>query len=150
MADDRVLPMLSALDLFAGLSPRVLRRIEESGEVHSYDDGQMVLSAGEPTAGFRAFSHAGVLMHVILSGSALVRVQGEQVATLGPGAYFGELSLIDGGPRSADVVAGERGLTTFALPKWSFDELLRDHPEVAVPMLRVVGGRLRRAEARHH
>jgi CRP/FNR family transcriptional regulator, cyclic AMP receptor protein len=150
MADDRVLALLSAVDLFAGLKPKVLGRIADSGEVVSYDAGATVLSAGEPTAGFRAFSPAGVSMHVIVSGSALVRVRDELVATLGPGAYFGELSLVDGGPRSADVAAGDSGLTTFALPKWSFDELLRDHPEVAVPMLRVVSTRLRRAEAREH
>ena len=74
-----------------------------------------------------------------------VDVEGD--ATLGEGAYFGELSLVDGGPRSAGVVAGDGGLTTFAIPKWTFDELLTKHPEVAVPMLRVLCGRLRRAEA---
>jgi len=150
MVDDKVLALLHTVDLFAGLKPRVLGRIADSGEVVSYDAGAAVLFAGEPTAGFRAFSPAGVSMHVIVSGSAVVRVGSEVVATLGSGAYFGELSLIDGGPRSADVAAGDGGLTTFALPKWSFDELLKDHPEVAVPMLRVVGGRLRRAEAREH
>ena len=148
--DDKVIALLHTVDLFAGLKPKVLNRIADSGEVLHYDAGDTVLSAGEPTAGFRAFSSGGVSMHVIVSGSAVVRVRGEQVASLGPGAYFGELSLIDGGSRSAAVAAGDGGLTTFALPKWSFDELLKDHPEVAVPMLRVVGGRLRRAEAREH
>jgi CRP-like cAMP-binding protein len=74
-------------------------------------------------------------------------VNGRTVDTLGPGEYFGELSLIDGQPRSADVVAGDGGLSTFALPRWSFDELLTSHPEIAIPILRVVAARLRRAEA---
>ena len=70
--------------------------------------------------------------------------------TLGAGDYFGELALIDGKPRSADVVAGDSGLTTFALPKWEFDTLVKEHPEVLLPMLRVVVARLRRAEAAGH
>jgi CRP/FNR family transcriptional regulator len=73
--------------------------------------------------------------------------RGTVVGTVGPGAYFGELSLIDGEPRSAEVVAGDDGLQTFALTKWSFEALMEEHPEVAVPMLRVMTARLRRAEA---
>ena len=42
--------------------------------------------------------------------------------------------------------AGDQGMTTFALDKWTFAELLEEHPEVAVPMLRVMIARLRAAE----
>ena len=45
------------------------------------------------------------------------------------------------------MVAGDSGLMTFALPKWEFDAVVKDHPEVLLPMLRVVVARLRRAEA---
>jgi CRP-like cAMP-binding protein len=147
MSDDRLIATLGQVDLFAGLSPRVLRRIAESGGVGSYEAGTEVIHAGDPVSGFRVFSHEGVDMHVVLAGSAEVRVNGHTVGTLGAGSYFGELSLIDGKPRSADVLAGPAGMTTFALAKWSFDDILKAHPEVAVPMLRVVAGRLRRAES---
>lgn len=147
MSDERLITALGQVDLFAGLSPRVLRRIAESGGVSSYEAGAEVIHAGDAVSGFRVFSHKGVDMHVVLAGSAEVRVHGQTVGTLGPGAYFGELSLIDGKPRSADVLAGPAGMTTFALAKWSFDDVLKDHPEVALPMLRVVAGRLRRAES---
>jgi CRP/FNR family transcriptional regulator, cyclic AMP receptor protein len=139
---------LGSVDLFTGLRPAVLTRIVESGHVVEHPGGAEIVSAGEPVSGFRAFSPKGVEMHVVLSGHAVVRVNGQEVGTLPPGAYFGELSLIDGQPRSADIIAGPDGLSTFALPKWSFDEMLHDHPEVAVPMLRVVTARLRRAEAK--
>lgn len=147
MSDDQLVAVLGQVDLFAGLRPRVLRRIAESGGVGSFEPGTLVIHAGDPVSGFRVFSHKGVSMHVVLKGSAEVSVRGKQVGTLGPGAYFGELALIDDKPRSADVSAGPNGLTTFALAKWQFDDIIKDHPEVALPMLRVVVGRLRRAEA---
>lgn len=139
--------VLGSVDLFAGLSPRVMTRIAESGRVTEFPAGTEVVTAGAPVSGFRAFSPQGVEMHVILTGTASARVDGRLVATLGAGEYFGELALIDGKPRSADVSAGDSGLVTFALPKWEFDSLVKEHPEVALPMLRVVVARLRRAEA---
>jgi CRP-like cAMP-binding protein len=102
---------LGLIDLFQGLSPKVLGKVAAAGKVTDFAPGA------------------------------------ETVATLTEGAYFGEMSLVDGQPRSAAVVAGAFGLATFAIPKWSFDALLTRHPEIAVSMLRVLCGRLRRAEA---
>ncbi len=147
MADNPTITMLGSIDLFAGLSNKVLRRIAEAGHELDFPAGAEVVKAGEPVAGFREFSPKGVEMHVVRAGRAVVQVRGHEVASLGPGAYFGELALIDGQPRSADVLAGEEGLSTFALPRWSFKELLATHPEIAVPMLRVVVAELRRSEA---
>jgi CRP/FNR family cyclic AMP-dependent transcriptional regulator len=147
VADNPMITLLGSVDLFAGLSKKVLKRIVESGHELDFAPGAEVVRAGEPVAGFREFSPKGVEMHVVRSGRAVVRVGGQEVATLGPGSYFGELALIDGQPRSADVVAGDEGLSTFALPRWSFKELIATHPEIAVPMLRVVVAQLRRAEA---
>ncbi len=101
---------------------------------------------GDSVEGFKAFAPGGAEMHVVLEGTARVDVHGETHAVLQPGAYFGEISLIDGRPRSADVVAGEGGLRTLALSKWTFEDLLEKHPEIAVPMLRVLAARLRADE----
>jgi CRP-like cAMP-binding protein len=147
MAAQDIASTLEAVDLFHGLSHRVLKQVAESGHVAKYWAGAAVVSEGDSVTGFKAFSPEGVEMHVVLEGTVVVRVHGAAVATLGAGEYFGELSLIDGGPRTADVVAGPDSVTTFALPKWTFDALLAKHPEVAVPMLRVLCDRLRRAEA---
>ena len=147
MDDKQLAVVLGSVDLFDGLSRKVLARIVDSGHVIEHRAGSEIVSAGAPVSGFRAFSPKGVEMHVVLSGGVDVHVNGRQVGTLSPGAYFGEVSLIDGQPRSAGIVAGPEGVKTFALPKWSFDEMLRDHPEIAVPMLRVLAARLRRAEA---
>jgi CRP-like cAMP-binding protein len=149
MSESDHVAMLEKLDLFAGLSNRVLRRLAQSGREERYDPGAAVLQEGEPVSGFRAFSEKGVELHVVLQGGADVSVGGTSHGTLSPGDYFGELSLIDGAPRSADVTAGPDGLRTFALPKWTFEALLADHPEIAVPMLKVMVGRLRASEAEH-
>ena len=147
MGTEEIVATLRGVDLFSGLSPRVLARIADSGRVAEYAPGAEVVHAGDKVGGFRAFSAKGVEMHVVLTGEASVRVHADQVGALGPGSYFGELSLIDGQPRSADVIAGGNGLRTFALPKWAFDEMLRDHPEMAVPMLKALCAKLRRAES---
>ena len=146
MTDSPLVATLASVDLFHGLSNRVLSRIAESGHEARYEPGTRVIVQGDSVTGFRAFSPAGVEMHVILEGDARVDVDGVTHTTLGPGSYFGELSLLDGRPRSADVVAGDTGLTTLALSKWTFDDLLEKHPEVAVPMLRVLAARLRAVE----
>ena len=144
---DALLDRLGQTDLFSGLSPKVLKQMERDGESQEFKPGDVVTHEGQPVGGLAPFSRTGVFFHLILSGSGEVRRHGEAVGTIGPGAYFGELSLIDGEPRSADVIAGDDGLQTFALTKWSFEALMEEHPEIAVPMLRVMTGRLRRAEA---
>ncbi len=146
MADDALVAMLGAVDLFHGLAPKVLARIADSGHEARYAEGTVVLVQGDAVTGFKAFSPAGVEMHVVLEGSARIDVDGVTHTVLGPGTYFGEIALLDGRPRTADVVAGEGGLRTLALSKWAFDGLLEQHPEVAVPMLRVLAARLRAQE----
>jgi CRP-like cAMP-binding protein len=148
--NDDIATVLHSIDIFAGLSPKVLKRLAEAGRVVEAPPGAEIIHAGEPVSGFRAFSPEGVEMHVILTGTATVRVNGQVVGTLIADDYFGELALIDGKPRSADVVAGDSTLTTWALPKWEFESVVKEHPEVLLPILRVVVARLRRAEAAAH
>ncbi len=145
--NEQIVEDLRQVDLFSGLSPKVLRRIAGQGSERDYPPGHHVTSQGESVAGFRPLSPEGVSFHIVLGGTAQVLVAGERRADLVPGQYFGELSLIDGAPRSADVIAGDEGLRTFALDKYAFQGLLEELPEIAVPMLSVMVARLRRAEA---
>lgn len=147
VSTDDIANVLGTVDMFAGLSPKLLKRLAESGRVLESAPGTEMVHAGEPVSGFRAFSPQGVEMNVILKGTAVVRVNGQAVGSLAAHDYFGELALIDGQPRSADIVAGDDGLTTWAMPKWDFDAVVKDHPEVLLPILKVVVARLRRAEA---
>lgn len=147
MSDDELVSQLAKVDLFDGLSQRVLRKIAAAGRVESFEPSAVVLQEGEEVSGFRSFSQRGVEMHVVLSGSAQVVVDHESHGTVNPGEYFGELSLIDGLPRSAGIAAGPDGLTTFALAKWTFTELLDQHPEIARQILLVMVARLRASES---
>lgn len=146
MAGADLVSVLGGVDLFQGLSTKVLGQIAERGHEADYAPGEVVIVQGDSVEGFKAFAPGGAEMHVVLLGTARVDVNGQTHAVLGAGSYFGEISLIDGRPRSADVVAGEGGLRTLALSKWTFEDLLEKHPEIAVPMLRVLAARLRADE----
>jgi CRP-like cAMP-binding protein len=142
---DDIAAVLGSVDIFRGLRPRVLKRLVHAGRVLQAPPGAEIIRAGESVSGFHA--HAPLHMHVILAGDATVRINGEVVQSLGVEDYFGELALIDGQPRSADVIAGQAGITTWSLGKVEFDKVVEEHPEVLLPLVKVVVARLRRAEA---
>jgi CRP/FNR family cyclic AMP-dependent transcriptional regulator len=137
MANDEALDMLRSVDLFHGLDDRQLRGIASRGHIHDHAAGHVVTEQGGEAVGF----------HLILAGSAEVHVDGKAVRTLKPGSYFGEISLIDGKPRSASIVAGD-GLQTFGLTSWEFRPILEEQPPVALTLLTALCSRLRDAEGR--
>jgi CRP-like cAMP-binding protein len=132
-ADDR----LAAVDLFSGLSKRQLGRLRDRAREVQHTAGQEIAREG---LGALAF-------HLILDGHAEVTLQGRAVRTLGPGDYFGEISMIDGKPRSATITAKDT-LTTLVIPHQEFERVLADEPEFARGLLVMLCARLREAEAR--
>lgn len=106
------------------------------------------VKAGEPVFWF---GDRGDTLYIVEDGRVEVTApdtKGGHVRldTLGPGGVFGELGLIDGGPRSATV----RALTDcslLALPREPFHAFLRQRPDVAIDMLQVLGARLRASTA---
>jgi CRP-like cAMP-binding protein len=86
----------------------------------------------------------GDALFVIISGSVSVRRGDHEVGTSGPGAYFGELALLDGEPRSATVVATEP-VTVSVLGVRMFRTLLREFPEMVSQLLAGLAGDLRRS-----
>ena len=88
-------------------------------------------------------------LFIVLSGHA--RVEGAEGAApdMGPGTFFGELGIIEQHPRTATVVAVDE-LTCLLLPAWEFRSLLDEHPEMAVPMLRVLIARLHGLSPHEH
>jgi len=106
------------------------------------------VEAGEPVFWF---GDRGDTLYIVEDGRVEVTApdaRGGHVRldTLGPGGVFGELGLIDGGPRSATV----RALTDcslLALPREPFHAFLRQRPDVAIDMLQVLGARLRASTA---
>jgi len=78
-------------------------------------------------------------------GEAKVLQNGRTIGTLGPGDFFGEISLLDGGPRTADVVA-TTPVAAIRIFKKAFDRMVVEEPGVAAKILAVVARRLRDAE----
>lgn len=102
----------------------------------SYKAGDSIVTEGATGVGF----------FLILKGSAEVRKKGKVLAILSDGQFFGEMSLIDDMPRTADVVAVQP-TKCWAITSWSFSSLLKEHPELAVGMLKEVVKRLRAAQS---
>ncbi len=127
---------LAAVDLFRGLSKRELKRLVELSERVEHTPGNQIAKEG---LGALAF-------HLVVEGEARVSVGGKSLGTLRPGQYFGEISMIDGRPRSADVEA-VGALTTIAVPHLVFQRLLDEEPEFARTLLVLLCARLREAQA---
>jgi CRP/FNR family cyclic AMP-dependent transcriptional regulator len=137
MDQDELLKRLRSVDLFAGLSDRELRAVADSGAVNEHPAGSVLSEQGTSGVGF----------HLILRGGAEVEVHGKSAGSLGSGAHFGEIALIDGQPRSATVTIGPDGATTFSLTSWRFKPLLEKYPEIPLALLKVFCARLRKVES---
>ncbi len=127
--------LLAGVPLFARLSKRQLRRLAQHADVASFREGEFIVRQDQ----------AGGTFYVILEGEAKVLRGGRTISTLDPGDFFGEISLLDGGPRTADVVAATP-LSTIRVFKKAFDRVIAEEPGVAAAILAVVAERLRRAE----
>jgi CRP-like cAMP-binding protein len=128
---------LATVPLLADLDDRVRRRLAEVGKRRTYGADEVIVKEGS----------TGTALYIILSGRARVEREGQALGELAPGDFFGELALIEEHPRSATVVAvAETDCLLF--PAWEFTALLKEHPEVAVPIMRALISRLHRRE--HH
>ena len=137
METDELQAKLAGIELFHGLSKHALKKLIGSGKQTDHPDGREVIVEGAGAIGF----------HLITSGGARV-IRGETVLrTLGVGDYFGDISVIDGQPRSASVQA-VGSLQTFVINQTVFQTLLDEHPEFAKGLLLLLCKRLREAEKR--
>ncbi len=137
MADASITEGLGQVDLFASLSRRDVQRIARSGRVVDHKPEHEVVTQGRN----------GIAFHLVLDGLADIEIDGKHRRQLGAGDYFGEISLIDGKPRTATVRAGKDGLRTFTVTSWEFRSLLKENPQVAMGLLTTLCARLREAEA---
>jgi len=123
-ARDDVVPALQRSPLFAGLSKNELREVAET-----FDDATFL-----PEHGVLHEARSGLEFFFILDGTATVETDGRVIAQLGPGEFFGEVSALDGGPRTANVRAATM-LRCLVLPNGTFREFLMAHPRVAVNLI---------------
>lgn len=127
--------VLRQVPLFAGLSRRHLKQIAEHADEIGFRPKETIVEEGQPGGSF----------YVIVEGEVRVVRGTRTIARMGPGEFFGEISLLDGGPRTATVVA-ETPVLAVRVFKRSFDRVVTHEPGVASKILAEVARRLREAE----
>jgi len=132
--DDRV-DLLKTVPLFRECSKRQLRSIAGICETFDVPGGTVLTRLGEP----------GEEFFLIIDGTVHVDVSPRRQVRLGAGEYFGEMSLLDGEPRSASVVA-EGPLRLLVIRRPSFQKLLDNTPGIGRGLLVTLSRRVREAE----
>lgn len=137
---ERTTQLLAETRLFAGVDAEGLARIADRITELDVPADRVIARQGEIGTGF----------FIIAAGSVRVVRDGETIAMLDPGDFFGELSVLDGKPRNAQVVSSEP-TTCLALATWDFEAVVGEQPSVALAILRELAGRLRDlTEAHRH
>ncbi|MGH2492394.1 MAG: cyclic nucleotide-binding domain-containing protein [Candidatus Limnocylindria bacterium] len=131
MADTRR-KMLKAVPLFSACDDKQLDFIATQVDEVDFVAGRELCREGS----------AGGEFFVILSGTAEVRRQGRHLRELGPGDFFGEIALLDGGPRTATVTA-LGPMRCLVLSRGQFENVIRQNALIAVSVLQTLGERLR-------
>jgi CRP-like cAMP-binding protein len=131
--------LLQGVPLFSGLSKRDVRRIGGLARKVAFAPGRTIVERGV----------RGDCFYLVVDGTAKVYGSvvptGRAIARLGPGEFFGEMALLDGGPRTATVVAETR-VTAMKIPRPSFRQLLLKEPAVGMRMLEEMAQRARARE----
>lgn len=130
---------LQRVPLFRGLQPKQVKTLARWTTTRNYDAGAPIVRQGQ----------SGLGLYCIQSGKVRVTQQTPQgereIRSMGPGESFGELSLLEDQPRSATITAIEP-TTCVLLDQMQFSAELKNHPEMAIPMLHVMAGWLHDAE----
>lgn len=134
MATKDVMERLAQVPIFSGCSKKELQTIARAIRPIDHEAGTVIAQEGEPGAG----------LFVIDSGSADVTIGGRKVNHLEAGEFFGEMALLDGGPRTATVTA-KTDIKLFVLTEWVYRGLLSEHPSIAIRTLEAMAARLRSA-----
>jgi CRP-like cAMP-binding protein len=140
LTQDRRTELLGGCPLFGGVGPADLVAIGERALEVDFPADHVIARQGE----------IGTGLFVIVDGQVRVVRDGDVLARLGPGDFFGEMSVIDGLPRVAQVVTVEP-TRCLALASWEFEWLVIDHPTIGLAILRGLSARLRaRTELPQH
>jgi CRP-like cAMP-binding protein len=129
---------LAATPLFAGLDHKIITRLAKQGARRVYEPGAWIVRQDDPAAA----------LYVILRGQAQAVKDGEAdraPTDLYAGDFFGELALIEEHRRTASVRAIEE-TECILFVAWEFTALLKDHPQMAVPIMNALIKRLHRRE----
>ena len=126
--------LLRQVGLFGGLSDRDLKRLLDTFKESVFDAGDTIATEGERGVGFV----------IIGEGTVEYSLDGKKIGTGGPGDYFGEIALIDDGPRTATIVALTE-VKAYGMTMWEFRPLVEEEASIAWELLQVMARRLRAA-----
>jgi CRP-like cAMP-binding protein len=129
---DTYLEHLASVPLFAACSRKDLQRIARASDEVQIPEGRTLMKQGD----------VGRECFVLVEGKVKVERNGKKIAALGPGAYFGELSLLDKGPRTATVTA-ETPITVLVLGPREFSGVLDEVPTLAHKLLTALAQKIR-------
>jgi CRP/FNR family cyclic AMP-dependent transcriptional regulator len=129
---------LRQVPLFSGLDKRELGMVSKLIKEQTYAEGDTIVKAG-------AGGHG---LYIIREGNVSVIQDGKTVATMGPGQFFGEISVLDPGPRTADVRA-DTPTTCLTLISWEVKPLLMENASITYKMLLEMVKRLRATAPKH-
>lgn len=134
---ENILQIMERVPLFQKLEPRQLKHIASQFADRAFETGQEIVKQGQ----------GGMGLFIVVSGHAQAvraRVDGDRVIVneFGPGDFFGEMSLLDEGPRTASVIATEP-TRCLVLVAWDFHSVLKNDPDVALLVLQSVAQRFR-------
>lgn len=119
-AAEEIVERLSRIDFLAPLSPHDLRSMADAARIHVYSNGETIIRRED----------SGDSMFIVHDGTVSVRVDQKEVARLGAGEMFGEMALLTGEARTADVVAlGE--VVAVEIAKDALGPVLQQHSELA-------------------
>ena len=132
---------LASVPLLSRLDRKTLKRLAETGKRRTYAPGEEIVREGT----------TGSALYIVLSGRAQVERKGAPgpLADLIPGDFFGELALLENHERTASVVAAEE-TECLLLVAWEFTALLKEHPQIAVPIMEALIARLHKSERHIH
>lgn len=126
------------MDLFSGLNPAHLTRLQAILQRLDYAEGSVIFREGEPATQVYLLARGIVGIHV-----AIAEDRSKRLATLSPGICFGEMALLDGKPRSAEVRA-ETPVVVHALDIARLHDLAVDAPEILSTIILNLGRELSR------
>ena len=133
---------LQQVPLFGNTSERFLRGLSRSCAERVFSAGDYLVKQGDEGVGLFIITKGKVRIEKSGAGDSRITI-----AEHGPGDVIGEMSVIDGAPRSASVLAVE-DTETLALASWSFNSFMESHPELALEILPVVVRRFRETNDR--
>ena len=123
---------ISRVPLFANLSKNDRKKLAASMKERTFPVGTVITEVGSSGVGF----------FIIDSGTATVVLGESRTRTLTSGDYFGEIALIDGGPRTARITA-DTELRCYGLTSWEFRPFVQARPDVAWALLQNLAQRIR-------